>query len=605
MKPETNDFFSYLDKRFARFIAELNGTDNPSLFLASALVSYAASEGHICLDLSLWASKEVQLDDKTLKCPELATWIKDLNNASVIGAPGEFKPLILDQRRLYLHRFWQNEHSLLENIRTRVNGFNKAIEAKALEEGLERLFPSDVDASDVNWQKVSAYVALHKSFSVISGGPGTGKTTTVVKILVLRIEQAARLNQKIRIALAAPTGKAAARLQESIRQSKTQLQSDETVKQSIPDNVSTLHRLLGANLERSTYRYHADNPLPFDMVVVDEASMVDLLLMARLFTACLPTTQIVLLGDRDQLSSVEAGAALGDICDGELNAFSADMLAQLKTVTPEKALPQRGDSHEIGDCIVQLKKNYRFGQTSGIYKLSLAVKNGDPDKALAILEQKSHADVCRRARPSFDALQQTLNDSVVNGFKDYLQADNPKDALALFDRFRILCAIRKGPYGVERLNLTVEHILKNHNLIDPSKQWYQGRPVMIVRNDYHLNLFNGDIGVALPDNEGDHDLRVFFFAQDGGVKKLLPRMLPAHETVYAMTVHKSQGSEFQNVLLILPESYTEILTRELIYTGLTRAKETAEIWADETIFRQAVGAKTMRTSGLRQALWSV
>ncbi|OQX21496.1 MAG: exodeoxyribonuclease V subunit alpha [Desulfobacteraceae bacterium IS3] len=570
MKQETinrfyeNLSFSPLDIHFKNFAANLAQKDMPEISLAAALVSLYKGEGHICVQIS--PNMEIPITQS-----ESEEWLGKLRKSIVVGKPGEYKPLILDDKsRLYLYRYWEYQEKLAEFIRNRIAAPVKDIDINLLEQGLERFFPPNPDADESDWQKIAAQTALTRKFCVISGGPGTGKTTTVTKILALLLAQ----NRDMKIALAAPTGKAAARLQEAILREKKKA-AYETVRDSIPEAASTLHRLLGAVADSPYFRHNAKNPLSADVVVTDEASMVDMALMSKLVQSLLPETRLILLGDKDQLASVEAGAVLGDICDSGC------------------------------DGIVQLQKSYRFGAESGIGEVSRAVNAGKADDALRDMRDGNYADICWKNLPS--DLNRQIRDSIFEGFSEYLNAvarkEQPMEIFRNFERFRILCALREGPYGVNTLNSLTEEILKTKHLIRPYKTaWYAGRPVMITRNDYNLHLFNGDVGLMLPDPESKNELRVFFPVSGETMRKLHPLRLPEHETVYAMTVHKSQGSEFEKVLLLLPDKDSPVLTRELVYTGITRAIKQAELWGTEAVFRTAVSRAIRRTSGLRDAL---
>ncbi|WP_207681741.1 exodeoxyribonuclease V subunit alpha [Desulfonema magnum] len=598
--------FSPLDIHFARFMAKLAKKDVDKIALAAALVSHHKQKGHICLDLS---SVKKNLDIP-FSYPDLEDWLGKLRKSSAVGNPGQYKPMILDDKsRVYLYRYWEYQDKLAALIKTRTTEQAEDIDMAVLKKGLERLFPAN-QTDETDWQKVAAFTALMKNFCVISGGPGTGKTTTVTKILALVLEQ----NRKQSIALAAPTGKAAARLQESILREKNK-KPYEGVREAIPEDASTIHRLLGSVPGSPYFRHNAGNPLSADVVVIDEASMVDMALMSKLVQSLSPRTRLILLGDKDQLASVEAGAVLGDICDtGNIHSFSEKFCEDFRQITghairvpsddnAEPATPRRNRS-EMSNSVVQLHKSYRFDKNSGIGAVSHAVNSGDAEAALTHMKKGEYGDICWKTLPRPDALPRDIKDTVIQGFQSYLKAiDDPLKMFELFDRFRILCAIRQGRYGVAAVNIYVEWILRQANLIQPYRTWYKGRPVMITRNDYHLRLFNGDIGITLPDADANGEAKVFFPDTEGTLRKLHPFRLPEHETVYAMTVHKSQGSEFDKVLLLLPNKDSPVLTRELIYTGITRAKENAEVWGTERVFRDAVSRRIERASGLRDALW--
>jgi len=597
-----------LDIHFARFLSRLTGKDISGLSLAAALVSSYTRQGHVCLDLSSVERKELLKGENGIDpvvCPELNNWCKQLRETAVVGNPGEYKPLILDDHsRLYLFRYWEYQEKLANSIQRRVSNTIATSDIGHLKEELIRLFPFN-DAEEINWQRVAAFTALTKQFCVISGGPGTGKTSIVATILALLLKQTE--SKRPRIALIAPTGKAAAKLQEAIRSIKTKLSCPDNIKEEIPEEASTIHRLLGTIPDSPYFRHNAKNTLPVDIVVVDEASMVDLALMSKLIQALPLQARIILLGDKDQLASVEAGAVLGDICDtGAEHSFSQGFCKDYKEVTGYTIHTQqnRAPESDIRDCIIQLEKNYRFGSDSGIGAVSYAVNTGDGDRAIKLMKSGVYGDITWKNLPQLKDLTQVIKATIMQGYGDYLRASDPFKVFQVFERFRILCALRGGPFGVAALNILVEQILREERLINPDRRWYPGRPVLITKNDYNLRLFNGDMGIVLSDPSVNNELRVFFPATDGTFKKLHPFRLPEHETVYAMTVHKSQGSEFDKVLLLLPDRESPVLTRELIYTSITRAKKSVEIWGNENVFRTAVSRYIERTSGLRDALWS-
>jgi len=603
-----NEILSALDIHFANFMSRLTGKDISGLSLAAALVSSYTRQGHVCLDLSSVEGKELLKRENGIDpvvCPDLNNWCKQLRKTGVVGNPGEYKPLILDDRsRLYLFRYWEYQEKLANSIRSRISDTGVDIGIGLLKEELMRLSPLD-EAEEINWQRVAAFTALTKRFCVISGGPGTGKTSIVATILALLLKQAEP--ERPRIALIAPTGKAAAKLQEAIRSTKTKLSFPDSIKDAIPEEASTIHRLLGTILNSPYFRHNAKNTLPVDVVVVDEASMVDLALMSKLTQALPLQARIILLGDKDQLASVEAGAVFGDICDtGTEHRFSQGFCKDCKEITGYTIHTQQNGTPESGirDCIIQLEKNYRFGTDSGIGTVSYAVNTGDGDHAIKLMKGEKYGDITWKNLPQPKDLSRVIKATIMQGYGDYLRASDPFKVFQVFERFRILCALRQGPYGVVAINFLVEQILREERLINPDRRWYPGRPVLITRNDYNLRLFNGDMGIVLSDPSVNNELRVFFPATDGTLKKFHPFRLPEHETVYAMTVHKSQGSEFDKVLLVLPDRESPVLTRELIYTSITRAKKSVEIWGNENVFRFAVSRHIERTSGLRDALWS-
>lgn len=584
-----------LDRHFAELAIRLEGGACPELKLAALLVSRHQSAGNVCLPLEDIAD---QIFSEGLlgfdRAPKAITWARKLRQTAVVGAPGEFKPLILDDcNRLYLRRYWEYERSIAEAIKARLGAAPREIDSKLLEKGLNRLFGA---RNETDQQRVAAGRAVTQNFTVITGGPGTGKTRTVVAILALLIEQSER---PLRFALAASSGKAAARLKESVLSSVEALHCSQAVKSRMPRDATTIHRLLGAIPDSPYFRHTVDHQLLVDAVIIDEASMVDLAMMAKLFAAIPVSARVILLGDKDQLASVESGFVLGDICNSPAAVTLADARSQL-SFSFEDASPR---VRSIQHSIVELQKNYRFRADSGIYQLVEAVNRGDAERSIAVLQDKAFGDLSWKMTPTARSIPGYLQHAAVRGYKDYLDKSDPAEALELFGDFRVLCAVRNGPFGTIELNHLIEEALFQAKLLHEREQWYGGRPVMVTRNDYNARLYNGDIGVTMQDSEVTSEKRVFFGSAESGFRRVLPSRLPVHETAFAMTVHKSQGSEFAKVLLILPEADSPLLTRELLYTGLTRARDRVEIWASERALRSAIQRKVTRSSGLRDALW--
>jgi len=601
------EFLSELDYRFARFIGRLDGTNDAPLFLAASLVSRYRGEGHICIDLAELAGKPIELEEsEPLTCPPLKVWLKTLNKSPVVGRPGDVKPLILEGARLYLFRYWNYETRLAHTLKNMANARIETFDEPQLKKTFDRVFPRPEGdgKKETDWQKVAVFSSLRNRLCIISGGPGTGKTFTVAKILALLVEQSG--NDTLNIALTAPTGKAAARLQEAIKEAKATLNCSEAIKAAIPDEASTLHRLLKTIPYSPYFRFSEDNPLPYDVVVIDEASMVDLALFSKLTQSLRPQSRLILLGDKDQLASVEAGSVLGDICDtGNVHRFSQAFIDACRRVTGENFTENNSvpTSESISDCIVQLTRSYRFDETSGIHAVSRAVNAGEADNTLDLIKKETCGDIQWRNLPRPDDLIRYLEDWITGRYDVYLKAADPVEAFDLFSRSRILCALREGPYGIHNLNILIERIMQKKGLIERSGRWYPGRPVMITRNDYNLRLFNGDIGIAMETQGSDGELRVFFSGTEGSLRSFPPLRLPDHETVYAMTVHKSQGSEFDEILFVTPDRDTQVMTRELIYTAITRAREKIQVWGKEDVFLTAIQRRIHRSSGLREALW--
>lgn len=523
------------------------------LTLAIESLYQAVEDGHVC----------VRLEGAPVDAWLATGWV---------GRPGDYRPFILDDGgRLYLARYHDHEEGVAALLRARAERVLEPQDPVALKRDLRLLFAAD-DPDDR--QRQAALLAQFKALTLVSGGPGTGKTTTVVKMLALLQLQAGE--SPMHILLAAPTGKAAQRLSESIRDAKASLAVPETVLASIPEQAQTLHRLLGAQGDSGRYRHDAANPLSCDVLLIDEASMIDLAMMHAVLKALPPTARLVLLGDRDQLASVEAGSVFGDLCTSV--GCSAALAARLAPYHVN--LPVVLEAEGLADCRIELIRSYRFAADSAIGALARASRSGDAAAFLASLA--AGADVARL--PS-SGLREALHLGYA-AYRGVVREGDPAAAFAAFLRFRVLCAHRQGAAGVEGLNAQLE---------PATGGWYIGRPVIVRTNDYALRLFNGDIGICLDTPDG---LRVFFEAGPGQYRVLAPGRLPAHEPAWAMTVHQSQGSEFDAVLLVLPEAMTPVLNRPLVYTAVTRARERFQLCASDAIVGAALVALPRRESGL-------
>jgi exodeoxyribonuclease V alpha subunit len=426
----------------------------------------------------------------------------------------------------------------------------------------------------------------------------------VARLLALLLEQPG--GENLRIKLAAPTGKAAARLQEAMSHALAGLACSATIQARLQakDLTTTIHRLLGTIPRSTKFRHDAGNPLPVDVLVVDEASMVSLALMAKLLAALKPDARLVLVGDQDQLPPVEAGNVLGDLCRAAaINGFSEDFRNDYQRCSGETVAEKSFSvGGELADTVIQLRTNYRSGEMAALNHLSQAVKAGAADAAMKLLRQPAAA-LAWQPLPSAKLLKAALRDTVVSHYGDVLKADTPAAALAALGNFRILCAVREGPFGTEAVNRLAGEILAEAGLIAPDRiksGSYAGRPLMVTANNYALKLFNGDTGVVWP-SENLSSL-VYFPDETGGICAVARERLPEHETAFALTIHKSQGSEFDHVLLVLPEQTNPMLTRQLFYTGLTRARRSVRILAPETILRVTVATQLQRMSGLTDAL---
>jgi exodeoxyribonuclease V alpha subunit len=583
----------FIDQHFAALMNRLAKVPSPELELAAKLVSNFRARGDVCVPLRDVTATEAGKMGST-EVPALKNWVKKLRSSGVVGDPGEFAPLILDQSdRLYLQRYWKYEDELGRNLQARLGDKSpRDFDAGDLVQGIAELFPGPSDL-----QKVAAFVAATSRLCVISGAPGTGKTRTIVLICALLIRLAAK--RELTFALAAPTGKAAARLKETIAQTGMSLLLPGDVK--LPADASTIQRLLGARGDSPHFRHKAKNPLTADVVIVDEASMIDLALLAKLFDAIRPDARIILVGDKDQLASVEAGSAFRDICTpGFELGVSVSLAEAFAKSTGEKLDGTRPDQAPIHPVVVELRRNYRFTPGAGIGELSSAVNRGDAVGAIAVL--KSGGSIRWRPTPSLKNFERELRECVFPRFEKLLRLSDPAVALKQLAEFAVLCALRRGPFGVETVNALLEGMLRETGLIEVAGRYHAGEPIIIVRNDYNVGLFNGDLGIVLPDAITG-ELRVFFRGEEDEVLNFAPGRLPAHEPAFALTVHKSQGSEFHDALVILPERDAPVLTRELLYTGITRVRETVEVWASEEILRQTIERKIARSSGLRDRLW--
>jgi exodeoxyribonuclease V alpha subunit len=521
--------------------------------------------------------------------------------------------LVLDEKhRLYLYRYWHYENELARSILKRMGLVIDDIDYRRFKDILKHLFP-DTGAPDVpvDRQKLAVIAAVLNRFCVVSGGPGTGKTYTVVNIIAALLQLYP--SEEIRIVLAAPTGKAAARMAETVSEAVPRLPCSDDIKAQIPVEASTIHRLLHPQGDGQRFRYNQENRLPADVVMVDEASMVDLALMTRLILAVPDRARIVLLGDKEQLSSVEAGSVLGDICDRQRNhLFSRDFDKVVEKLTEGPIDPSIRQSEEksapLNDAIILLNQNYRFDDHSGIGGLSRKLRAGRVDSIFAQLADKDEKQITWMKNIDTREFPTTLEKIIIEGYKPYLQTDDPREALNRFNRFRILCAVKFGEFGVERINRVVEKILVKHHLVKTENkapaEGYHGRPVLITSNDYEIGLFNGDVGIVFPETGKIGAPPVVHFPGSADEPRKFPlSRLPVNETVFAMTVHKSQGSEFRDILLILPEKDYPVLTRELIYTAITRARQNVLIIGNENVMRMAITRKIERTSGLRDHLW--
>ena len=571
------------DVRTALVLSRLAGGADEAVQLAVALAVRAVRLGHVYVDLATAATtvapddEEVDVDLAAVAWPDPIAWpaIVAASPLTAVGVDGPAdRPLRLLGSRLYLDRYWRHERAIVADLLARAGGDAPSVDVAALADGLDRLFP--VTSTD-QLQRVAAATAVERRFSVVAGGPGTGKTTTVARIVALLYEQAAALGlPPPRVALAAPTGKAAARLGEAVHSEAAVLDTDPAIRAAlVATPASTLHRLLGWQPgSRSRFRHNADNQLPHSVVIVDESSMVGLSMMSKLLAAVRPTARLVLVGDPNQLTSIEAGAVLGDIVGSPLPG------------------------------IVVLRHVHRYG--GGIAAVAEAVESGDGDAVIAALRSSPSAvtwlEVDPTINPSRAPELAAVRSAIVAAARDVAraaEAGRGTEALAALRSVQVLCAHRRGPAGAALWRAEIERWLRTAIPGYGGSAWYVGRPLLVTENDYALGVFNGDTGVVI--DEGGGRLRAVFDRR-GELLSVRPTRLAAVESLYAMTIHKAQGSQFGTVIVRLPEPTSRVLTRELLYTAVTRAEHQLVVVGSDAAIRSAVARPVARASGLAEAL---
>jgi len=608
------------DVHVARLLARLAGggdDGDDAVALAAALAVRATRLGHVCIDLSTardttTTDAEFPVDVRSLPWPEPGEWVQRLALSTLVASgddgPAD-RPLRLAGNRLYLDRYWRQERAVADDLRARSDHSVDTVALDRLAGGLDRLF----DGPPPDLQRLASATAVLRRFSVIAGGPGTGKTTTVARVLALLDEQADALGMPPpRIALAAPTGKAAARLEEAVHAEGSVLPVDPATRgRLISLSASTLHRLLGWRPDsRSRFRHDRTNRLPHDVVVVDETSMVSLSLMAKLVDAVRADARLILVGDPEQLASVEAGAVLGDIVGPagrglRITGPSREVLEAVTGQPVPSAEPSRATS--IGDGIIVLRRVHRYG--GAIELLATAIHDGDGSGAIELLRsgrdgiQWIDADVADPDAATERAVAPIRRLVVSSGQALTAAAGrgDRREARRVLESLRVLCAHRRGPYGVTNWTTVIERWLAA--AIDgygAGGVWYVGRPLLVTENDYELQLYNGDIGVVAA-TSGDRVSAVF--ERRGELVEISPTRLGPVETVHAMTVHKSQGSQFDTIVLVLPEAASPILTRQLLYTAVTRARLHVTVVGPEASIRAAIARPIARASGLGDRLW--
>lgn len=639
-----------LDAALARFIHESDPDAPASLLLAAALAAQLEGRGHSGLPLTeLTADAGALLAWPPEGMAALRQALADCSDDGLRGGTGQAwssrpvleidpsndqgsSPLVLCQGLLHLRRYWRYESRVAAQIHARAldpgegAAATRDVEAAAARGLLDRLFGPSDSSAETDWQKVACALALRGRLTIITGGPGTGKTHTAARLLVM-LQALHAGPQPLRVALAAPTGKAAARLRQSIQKALQGLREQLGAQGVIGawadalDSARTLHSLLGTQPGTRRFRHDVANPLEVDVLFVDEASMVHLEMMAQLLEALPAGARVVLLGDKDQLASVEAGAVMGDLCQGaaeggDAGGYRPDTAAWIRQITGQ-AVPASslGSGSALAQQTVVLRKSHRFDGPIG--QLALAINRGDASAAIEMLRTRQDGPVSMLVAPTASAMLPLAVQGRVGalgGYRAYLELlpQRPADAgafaawaksvLRQFDSFRVLSAVREGPWGVAGLNTAIERVLAEAGLLTRRGEWYEGRPVIVTRNDAALGVFNGDVGVVLRSPTVDAALRCYFL--DGNdLRSVSVGRLADVETAFAMTVHKSQGSEFEHVLLVLPDEDVPVLTRELVYTGVTRASKAFTLVSrSASPLVSASDRMTKRVSGLRAML---
>ncbi|QLB20138.1 exodeoxyribonuclease V subunit alpha [Vespertiliibacter pulmonis] len=603
--------------------------------LLSALMSYTALEGNSCLHLtSSLAQNPFDLTHKYAHFVEAISqkiggispldWQFILQNHIAFSQnPEQIAPMLFQQERLYFYRYWQAENRVATYLQQAVSFTPDFTHIPLYQRILAPYFPEE---TETNWQKIAVATALQQKFSIISGGPGTGKTRTVAILLAALQQKQEELElNPLNIALVAPTGKAAARLKESISGSLLQLPLSQEQRNAIPINATTIHSLIGITPHRDKPRYNDRNPLNFDLIVVDEASMIDLFVMEKLFNALKPHTRVIMLGDKDQLASVEAGNIMSELGQFLHYGYSQTHLDYLAQTTGYTLEPQSSQVPDICNSLCHLRKSYRFDDNSGIGKLAKAINKQQvanswqlfatpsPLSDLALMEYPSPLEFADTSHYQQQCIKLVITYAIEH-YRDYLtlvkkQEQNPDNIQIIievfnaFKKVRLLTALRVSEFGVERLNQRIAEGLQQAGLIHfrYSRENYLGKPILITENAPILNLSSGDIGLVLADTQGKP--KIYFEGETiDKMIKVTPSRLPSNEPAYVMTVHKSQGSEFEHTVLIMPLNATPILTKELLYTAVTRAKKKFTLFSNEKVWKQGIKSQTQRQSGLKEQI---
>jgi exodeoxyribonuclease V alpha subunit len=588
-----------LDHALGAALQRLAPGTHDAVALAAALASRALAFGHSSVPLDRVADLFAEIaPERAPPVPDREEWERQLRESPYVSGDGaRGRPLVFAAGALALRRYHEYETRLAEALRALSGPVEPAPDAAWLSERIATLFPSG--AKTLDRQALAAALAQIERVVLITGGPGTGKTTTVARVLVLAVEAARRRGDTLRVALAAPTGKAAARLSEALRESYGQLAAegriDAALRDALPTSARTLHRLLGGRPDSTQLRHDARNPLPADLVVVDEASMVDLPLMCKLACALAPSARLVLLGDRDQLPSVETGDVLAALCDaaGDGTAWPARTARPLAAALGVE-VPLREDARVL--TRVELDRSHRQSAGLDVAAMSASIREGDAASVVAGVHAGAYRGVGWRAGRDA-ALAAFVLDHALPHYRAIAGAPDVATALAMLRRYRVLTAVRDGEAGSRTLNARIALALQQAGAREDA--FFHGRLVMIRENSYRHGLYNGDVGLVRIDADGN--ARVWFDT-DAGPRAWLPAALPAHESAFALTVHKSQGSEFDDVLLVLPEKSVRIASRELLYTGITRARRSLTLWANDAVLTEAIARRAQRWSGLADKL---
>jgi exodeoxyribonuclease V alpha subunit len=578
------------------FLSDEYHTFDEDAMIAVVFLSLFTKAGHICLPLNVsiqeWSmllSLEIsELDSKrVIRCDNLL-------ESDAFGRPDEKVPFVIEDNQLFIRRDWLTEQFVAKALK-RISSEKLEIPGDDKISELKESFFSNLPA-EPDWQKVAMALALQNRLLVISGGPGTGKTTTVAQIISYLLYVFGR---NFRIALTAPTGKAAARMTQALKFKNAGRKVTGSLRFGWPDKAMTLHRLLNRFDDRGILPDLEQKKLPYDLIVVDEASMVDLKLMGRLLMHLSEDTRLILLGDKDQLSSVEAGSVLADICHKYENKFSENTVNYLKQIG-FRDIPETDSGDHLDDSILYLTRSFRFGSDSGIAALAESVNKLDVEKSEEIITGDKFKEI---THIPFN-YQPTDLQKLFSGIAEKIEQIPEKcdeELLQFWSYDTWLTAVRRGPFGSESLNKMIEDYLLRHHMITPESGWYHGRPILITRNDYTLDIYNGDAGVCVSTLNGTY--KVLFTDSEGNLKYISPHRIQHFEPAFLITVHKSQGSEFNNVNLLLPEKDSQLLTRELIYTAVTRARNYFTVVGDIEILKKGIERKTERFTGLKSRLY--